>query len=356
MERQTKAGLAVVGGAALLAGLLMANPYRQPAMGGVDTDAGVTAAQTRAAAYATIFQRQAAADIPVFITGLENLPASLQGTEVDGAFELDADGHLRINNAVRRVFDYFLTAVGEEPLDTVLARLRAYIRTQLPSAAAAEAEEMLAGYLAYKEALAGMQDATQPAGGRVDPAAVRSALAQARALRQAHMSTTAADAFYADEDAMNDYMLDRLVILQDAQLSASERAGRLAARETQLPASLREATKTVNQYQNLQVLTVDWQGRAGSPAELREIRENLLGAEAADRLETLDRERAEWDGRMAAWRRARGALLAASGLDEADRRQQIDVLRSEHFRAEELARVQARERIDDAGNVLAVQR
>lgn len=349
MNRWTKTGLLVAGGATLLVAL---SAFRAPLVSGVGGSTDTAAASSPAERFAAIFGRQASAEIPAFTTGLENLPASLQGTEVDGALEVDADGHLLINNAVRRVFDYFLTAVGEEPLDTVLARLRAYIRDQLPPAAAAEAESMLAGYLAYKEALAGMGDAGQPAGGRVDAATVRANLAQARALRVDHMPAAVADAFYADEDAMNDYMLDRVLILQDTQLTPAERATRLAAREAQLPASLREATHTVNQYQDLQVLTRDWQERRGTDAELREIRENLLGAEAADRLEALARERAEWDGRMAAWLRARAAVQAATGLAEADRQRQVDQLRAEHFRDEELPRVQALERMADDGVLL----
>lgn len=312
-------------------------------------------APTREGMFVAVFGKQADADIPHFVTGLENLPASLQGTEVDGALETDADGHLRITLAVRRVFDYFLTAVGEEPLDTVLARLRAYIRDRLPPGAAAEAEKMLAGYLAYKQALAGIQDGAQPAGGRFDEAAVRASLQQARALRGQYMPPAMATAFYADEDAMNDYMLERVAILQDAQLAPAERAGRLAAREAQLPAPLREATHTVNQYRDLQALTADWKKQAGSATELRQIRENLLGAEAADRLEELDRGRADWDRRLDAWLAERAGILAVPGLDEADRHRQIDALRAEHFSADEQPRVEALEHIADQGALAAVR-
>jgi hypothetical protein len=89
-----------------------------------------------------------------FVTGTEGLPNSLQGTEVDGELEVDANGHLKITNGVRHVFDYFLSAIGEEPLETILARIRAYIRHKLPNMAAGEAEQLLDNYIAYKRGLA----------------------------------------------------------------------------------------------------------------------------------------------------------------------------------------------------------
>lgn len=348
MKDRKKAGLIILTAAAVvpvLLVLLAGNhvPSETVAAG----SAAATEAVTRQENHAAIFGRQSPADIPVFVTGLENLPASLQGTEVDGALEVDAAGRLLVGNRVRQTFDYFLTTVGEEPLDTVLARLKAYIRHKLPPGAAAEAEKMLADYLAYRQALAGIQDAAQPAGGRFDESAVREALQEARELRGEYMTAEMAGAFYADEDTMNDYMLDRVVILQDGQLTATERAGRLAEIEAQLPDALREATHVLNQYRDLQALTSQWTDNAGSDADLRQIRENLLGAEAADRLEALDRTRADWDGRLTAWLSERSQLRAASGLDDADRQQQIDARRSQHFSDAERLRVEALEQIAD---------
>lgn len=341
-------GLAATGVLAGLFFLLPLNgpsPLRAPDLAG-SAETAITAT-TKPEMYAAVFGSQPPGAIPVFVSGLENLPASLAGTEVDGALEIDSDGHLKVGNPVRRLFDYFLTAVGEEPLDTVLARLRAYIRHNLSATAAAEAEKMLGEYLSYKEALAGIQGATQATSGVFDEAAVRASLQAARALRGEHMPAGMAEAFYADEDAMNDYMLDRVAILREEGLNATERARRLAEREGQLPAHLREATHVVNQYRDLQSLTEEWKRNSGSPAALRQVRENLLGAEAADRLEELDRNRSEWNARFDNWMAERQRLRDAKGLDESDRRRQLDSLRRARFSEEEQLRVEALERIAD---------
>ena len=49
---------------------------------------------------------------------LSSLPPSFAGTEVDGQFRLDDAGNLLISMDIRRIFDYFLSAYGEERIQT----------------------------------------------------------------------------------------------------------------------------------------------------------------------------------------------------------------------------------------------
>jgi lipase chaperone LimK len=283
-----------------------------------------------------------------FVTGLESLPRSLQGTDVDGELEVDAAGHLKITNGIRHVFDYFLSAVGEEPLDTVLARLRAYIRHKLPPVAAAEAEHILDGYIAYKRGLENIQQAQPGANGSIDIDAVRRQMEQVQALRTQYLSADVIAAFFGDEDAYDRYTLARLSLMQDKSLSATARAQQLAALQQQLPASLQASLQTINQYQNLEALTADWKKRGGSPQELRQIRESLVGPAAADRLEALDAQRSAWDQRMNSWLSQRAAILGNDSLSLDDRQRQVDDLRKSLFNDTEAVRVQALERIHDS--------
>lgn len=286
-----------------------------------------------------------------FTTGTESLPNSLQGTEVDGELEVDANGHLKITSRVRNVFDYFLSAIGEEPLESILARIRAYIRHKLPPVAAAEAEQILDGYIAYKRGLENIQQAagTGGAGGTIDVDAVRRQMQQVQALRTQYLSPAVITAFFGDEDAYDRYSLARMEVMQNKNLSATQRAQQLAALEQQLPASIQESMKTVNQYQNLEALQSDWKKRGGSPTELRQIRESLVGAEAANRLEALDVERAGWDQRMNTWYGERAAILANKSLSEGDRQSQLADLRNSRFNESERVRVQSLEQMRDRG-------
>ncbi|MGC8384513.1 hypothetical protein ACP3P8_18065 [Pseudomonas aeruginosa] len=51
---------------------------------------------------------------------------------------VDASGNLLITRDIRNLFDYFLSAVGEEPLQQSLDRLRAYIAAEPRSRRAAK--------------------------------------------------------------------------------------------------------------------------------------------------------------------------------------------------------------------------
>ncbi|MCC2636635.1 MAG: lipase chaperone [Moraxellaceae bacterium] len=283
-----------------------------------------------------------------FVTGVEGLPPSLTGTEVDGELEVDANGRLKITGGIRRVFDYFLSAVGEEPIESILARIRAYIRHKLPAGPAAEAERLLDSYINYKRAL----EAIPQAGGsttQIDIAALRRQMQQVQAMRSQFFTPEVITAFFGDEDVYDRYTLERLDLMQNKGLSPGQRAQQLAALEEQLPAQLRESIKVINQVQNLDAMTRDWKQRGGTPAELRQIRESLVGPEATDRLETLDRDNAQWDQRMNAWYAERAAILANRSLSEQDRQRQVAELRRSRFDETERLRAESLEQMRDRG-------
>ena len=82
-----------------------------------------------------------------------------------------------------------------------------------------------------------------------------------------------------------------------------------------------------------------------SPDEIRALRERMAGADAADRLEALDRARADWDARVASYREARAVIEADSSLPAAARAQAIDDLIAARFTGPERMRVAALDRI-----------
>ena len=78
-------------------------------------------------------------DASQFTTGLEKLPRSLQGTEVDGEIIIDENKQLVVTEGLRRLFDYFLSALGEEEEAVIYARVESYIRSHTPEPAASQA-------------------------------------------------------------------------------------------------------------------------------------------------------------------------------------------------------------------------
>lgn len=284
-----------------------------------------------------------------FRTGLESLPASLKGTEVDGELEVDENGNLKITTGVRQVFDYFLATIGEEPLDTIVARIRAYIRHKLPPTAAMQAERLLDSYIGYKQGIKNIPQAPITTPDKIDIEAVRRQMQQVQALRSQFFTPDVIEAFFGDEDAYDRYTLSKLEISQNARLTPDQKIQQLATAEQQLPQNLRDSLKIINQYNDLESATHDWKKRGGNATELRQIRERIVGVEATNRLENLDREETAWDGRMNAWYSERDAILNNKSLSEQDRQQELSKARSGRFSEQERLRVETLERIRDRG-------
>lgn len=278
---------------------------------------------------------------PRWQTGLEQLPRSLAGTDVDGQLEADASGHLKLTRGVRNLFDYFLSTLGEDSLVNVRARIVAYITSHLPTLAASEAEALLDRYLAYEQ---DQGQAAREAGSNATALsldAVSQRFDTLQALRSKHFSAPERAAFFADDEALDRFTLARLRVLQDNTLTPADKARRISELTAGLPAAMRADLTVADTVQNLQAITADWKARGGSPQELRAAREQLVGPDAADRLEALDRKRGEWSAKLQSYQTQRKTLLADATLSAPQRDQALAQLRGQLFSPQEQLRVQA---------------
>ncbi|MES1940085.1 lipase chaperone [Salinisphaera sp. T5B8] len=85
--------------------------------------------------------------------------------------------------------------------------------------------------------------------------------------------------------------------------------------------------------------------QGASDAEIRERREALLGPQAAQRLEQIDAQRAQWQQRVADYSAERARILANDGLAPDDRERAIEALRQARFNDAERRRIQSLEHI-----------
>lgn len=281
-------------------------------------------------------------------TPLDNAPASLRGTQVDGALRADKDGHLIIDNDIRRLFDYFLTTTGEEPLSMIQARLQEYIRLHLSEPAASQAEQLLKNYLALNVALTELQAPEgEPSNNTPDTVTLRERLSTIQELRHQYLPAEVIDAFYADDDALDQLALRRMEIMDDPALSTSQKTSALIEAEQSLPSNLQRITHDLNKHQQMNELTASLREHGGTDADVYQLRENFYGPEAADRLAQLDQSRQQWSARTSQWLKLRDSILTRQDLDEGDRKLELDRLRSEFFESAESRRVEALEQIHD---------
>ncbi|MCP3136246.1 lipase secretion chaperone [Pyxidicoccus xibeiensis] len=271
---------------------------------------------------------------------LPSRPTSLQDTEEDGALRVDASGHLVPSADVRLLFDYYLSASGEEPPEVLRARIVSALRAKLPPAAVEEAVRLLDDYLAYREATRTLQ---APPGSAPDDLGSR--LEAVRRLRREHLGDTVADAFFGADELLDGVALERLRLERDTSLTPEERERRITALEERLPASMQvhreEALRPLRQQAEERELLA-----TGATAEdLRHYRRATVGEEATARLEALDQRRSEWKRRLAAFRAKREALRLAEP-DLALREAAVQRLLIDSFTPEERPRVEAADALE----------
>jgi lipase chaperone LimK len=280
-----------------------------------------------------------------FVTGLEQLPASLQGTDVDGEIIIDGNRQLVVTRRLRDVFDYFLTTIGEEPLATVLARIQAYIRHRVPDPAQGQAIHLLNQYVSYRDALKNIPEVGGLSADQLDPDAVARQKQQEQQLRRQFFTAAEIDAFFADEDAYDQYSLAAIKIHRNSSLSEAQKAEQLAALINQLPANLQDSMQATSQYQQLDTLTTAIRARGGSDEDIRQMRLNLVGADATARLESIDREHASLDTRVSQYLQQKNQIMGQANLSPEQKALQIEQIEQRNFDAQERLRLAALEQL-----------
>lgn len=292
---------------------------------------------------ASVGTQAANAPVPTFKTGLEALPSSLAGTEVAGDLREDEQGKLILDKGVREVFDYFLSSRGEQPDAVLDARMRAYVKHRLHMPAAQQALALLDSYLAYLQQL----DVVSQKSRNGASMAPKERLALLVDLRSRSFTADVVQAFFALDQAYDQYTVDKITVFNDRSLSPIQKANQIKALRQALPQDLQASLDATEVAPTLQAVTQEWRERGGSVADLRTLRETLVGKEAADRLEDLDRDEQAWQVRMQAYLQARALILADVSLAEAVKHERVQRLMSSSFSASEQLRVPSFERMSD---------
>ncbi|MGN5518011.1 lipase secretion chaperone [Halopseudomonas sp. Lyrl_26] len=272
---------------------------------------------------------------PARLTPAAQEPTSLRGTEVDGELLVDARGNLVLTSQVRHLFDYFLSLIGEESSQQARQRIRDHLTAQLDEPARSQALELLETYLDYQYQLVDLE-ARFPVAERLEDLLAREQAVQQ--LRARLFSREAHEAFFAGEEIYNNFTLERLTIQQDPSLSDREKGLAIEALRENLPEEMQQLL--VPQIHNdLREQTLALRAAGADEGRIRQLRMGMLGPEATERLEELDRSRAEWRERVEAFQQERERILSQPGLAESDRRAAVNALLEEQFTANERLRL-----------------
>ena len=290
-------------------------------------------------------QTASAQNQSAFVTGLERLPRSLKGTQVDGEIIIDENKQLVVTEGLRRLFDYFLSAIGEEDEAVIFARVERYIRHHTPEPAASQAVAIFGNYVAYLKALPDIEkrygnlQLQASKSGELDLSAIAQQKQDVARLRQQYFDKTTIEAFFGAEDNYDDYSIEMVRINQNEQMSEAQKQ---AARQDYVSRLPDGAIKTnILQQANLNELmirTERMKAAGASPEVLYNMRRELVGVPAAERLAQVDQEDADFDQRFQQLQSQKQQILAQT-TDKAKAQTQITQLEKQLFNDAERKRL-----------------
>lgn len=271
---------------------------------------------------------------------------SLNGTDVDGDIKQNADGNLIVSSELRRLFDYYLSAMGEKNLPEIQGQIDKILDQKLPALAARQAKQLLVQYIAYKKALVGLEQdgATKTQASDTLLTSVRNRWQRMHQLRAQFFSEKEIQAMFGFDDAYDQDALERMAIDQDATLTGAQKKEKLAALDAAMSPELREAKSAPYQVVRLQEQTEKMRRDGASEDDIYRLRAAATSPEAANRLAEVDRETNDWNARIQRYVNQRQQLgLASSDTLTPEQQTQLQQLRNTMFTAQEQKRLPAYE-------------
>jgi lipase chaperone LimK len=274
---------------------------------------------------------------------------SQQDTQINCQMTMDSSNRLIVNEQTRNCFEYFITQYGEKSLDQIKKDFQTYIQNTHKEPALSQILDLWKRYMNYREALGQLQ---APNIDQNDPKYYRAIFSSTQNLRKQHFSDYEIEGLFGTENTYHIYTLNRLDVINDKKLSETEKAKKLKDLFDELPEDWKENLEQINKLEDLRKLSADIKARGGSAEEIRNMRLNLVGPEATQRLETLDTQRLDWKNNVNGYLAERDNIMK-SGMSDSAKQQAVQQLRSQHFQSkEDQLRVNTFETLHDQGEKL----
>jgi lipase chaperone LimK len=284
------------------------------------------------------------------------LPSSLLDSTLPLTLDINESGELIINKKIQHLFDFYLSAMGEESLDIIVTRIKHSLTSQLVDPALTQGVEILTGYLQYLNEVSAIKQQFEQS---IDPnntgeyalenvIQVREMVLDARA---SYLDDDVIDAFFGQADEYEDYMLSLAMINKNNELDANAKQSEKAELDASAPAWLLALQRNANQlnvYRN-QYKTLQEQGAIQT--ELQDFTQQSFSPEVADRLEKLDEKRQQWQVKLDEYRVQLAAITA--NYDSYSEQQQLEIiqLREAYFTPQEIKRVSALDGIKNTASI-----
>lgn len=272
---------------------------------------------------------------------LLQLPGSLRDSVLPSSLDVSVDGDLVINKKIQSLFDFYLSALGEESLEEVVARIKQRLALQLTSTALEQASDILTGYLQYlNEIPAIKQQYEQDLKGEYALDDVINARKLVLDARAEFLDPEIIAVFFEQTDQYEDYMLGLAAVTQNNGLTQAQKQQARADLDATAPAWLLAQQKNANQLNEYRSKYQELKYQGATEEELSDFTQQQFSPEVAARLADLEGQRQQWQLKLDEYR------VELSGIITTDmggqlQQEQIGQLRELYFSEQEIKRVRA---------------
>ncbi|OTG67688.1 lipase secretion chaperone [Acinetobacter silvestris] len=274
---------------------------------------------------------------------------SQQDTQINCQIHADQSNHLVVNAQTKDCFEYFITQYGEKNIQQIKTDFIHYVKASFKEPILSQLSDLWSRYLQYREQLGQL---TAPNVKPEDPQYYRTIFSNIKNLRTQFFSGYEIEGLFGKEDTYNNYTLDRIEVMDDKHLSPEEKAQKLKKLFNNLPEDWKENLQQLSQLEDLRKLTAEIKARGGSADELHQMRTNLVGPEATQRLEKLDVQRDDWKQRVNQYLTDRDHITQSS-MSDAAKQAAVEQLKAQQFNnSSEQLRLHTFERVHDQGGKL----
>jgi len=274
-------------------------------------------------------------------------PSSLSDVPPPSSLGFDQNGLLIIDHRVKSLFEHHLSALGEEPLENVILRIKHSLDTQLSDANLDKAIQLLEGYLQYRNHLGILKNdyAQNHDGSLYTLEAVKEMKQTAHEARYSFFDEDAINGLFSKEDEYDSLMIARAEIASDPLLSKAEKAIEIQQLANSAPEWVKENTAQSDQFANMRKKTQMLYHEGVDDSGLYQFREERYGTEAANRLSALDERRQNWQTKVSAYRVELNSLQMVNSVNESDQTL-LNEIRAKYFIGPEMLRIAAIDKMD----------
>ena len=256
-----------------------------------------------------------------------------RGTQVGGALAL---------GELKRMFDYYLSAVGEQTIAAITQKIHQELDRTLPADQVPQAKRLFGLYVEFKTALIDLERKPGLSGQGVQ--AIRNRLVGMQELRARYFNAAETQAMFGFDDAYDTDAVARLEVSQNPNLSAKQKQDQLAALDAAMPDDLRRERDAPRVILKVEEKVAEMRAKGATDDEIYRMRAKEFTPEAAARLADLDREEADWKRRIANYLSERTQLLKTqANAPETDRQMALMKLQQSQFSEDERRRLPAYE-------------